>query len=308
MDELYFGQGGWICGEFRSLEELKAGGLLEGGIEPLREEGYRGACLFRESHSQMCSRLPAPEAGTDLIGYYSIFPEGVTNELYRDTSVRAPMEQFMSYSCMNYIREKGGKAIDYVGLSQQGCGGIFSCMRWAADRMFSDREKKKALCISDDWLPQNCYCDRPRQNMLFSGTASWLYVSRSPMEYQMVDLKSKSLLDENFLSLVGKMAGLIGVTCERNQVKPDEVENVLFPNFWRNCWEKVAKKAGLAGCRFRESTIGELAHGFSADFITNLEQYRKNGYYTPGRFQIALGYGYGSHIHCLLFQYRERKE
>lgn len=301
MDKIYFGNINFITGESKKLDQLQEENLISCDIDKLKKEGYESACITQKNHLEMLYEIVDINTNTDLILYYNIFSDGIVKRYNNDLNQRYLMEEFLDYSARNLLLDKADRAIDYVGISQQGCGGIFTCINIARDKIVN-KQKKNVLCISDDILPKNCFYDRPKQKMLFSDTVSTITISTQEDEFQLIDIYSKTIINENFLTVIGYVTNLIKETCERNNVNLSEIENIIFPNFWRNCWDKVINRLGI-DCRYKDSTIKEIAHGFSADIISNINLYKSNGYMTKGKLQISIGYGYGSHLHCMLYKF-----
>jgi len=301
MIKVYLDKARYITGTGKSLQTLLDEGYIETEPEVLKTAGFRQACIIEENHMDILQRFVKISDKTDLIYYYSTFPEGSITKMNYDFSSRFCMEEFVDYSCMKMLMNKGHVAIDYVGLSQQGCGGIFSCISIAKARVEMG-VKENVLCISDDVLPKNCLYDRRKQKMLFSDTISSIEVTKRETEYLLVDIQSMSILNENFFVVVAKVSQIIEKICKNNYIDKSDIENILFPNYWLELWGMVASGLQMQ-CRYKPCTIETLAHGFSADLISNLTMYKEQNYFTKNRYQIAVAYGYGSHMHCMLFQY-----
>lgn len=301
MDRIYFGNIKFAVGDSKNLTQLLEEDLISSEVDKLQEEGYQKACVTSDNHLEMLYKIADIHSETDLILYYNIFPHGIVKKYNNDLNKRYMMEEFLDYSARNLLLDKAQRAIDYIGISQQGCGGIFTCLNIAMDKIVN-KQKNNILCISDDVLPTNCFYDRPKQKMLFSDTVSTITVSSSENEFQLVDIHSKTVLNENFLTVIGYVTNLIKEMCKKNNINPTDIENIIFPNFWRRCWDKVIDRLGIK-CRYKDSTIKEIAHGFSADIISNIDLYRKREYFTQGKYQISIGYGYGSHLHCMIYKF-----
>ncbi|HHY31247.1 MAG: hypothetical protein PHP23_13835 [Desulfobacterales bacterium] len=302
---IYFGTPRFFQGDFKTLEAIKKEGLVMSEPVKIEKWGYQGNCISTLPNCDMALKVidvPLLEK-VDYIYYHSCFPQNHNCGCLGTVAPRYPMEDFIDYSVAKILMRFHGMDIPFCGITQRGCSGIFQCMSLAKGALRLHSDMRSIYCISCDKIPENCYYDRPRQQLLMSDSACSLVVSKQKMEYELIGDESYTILKDNTLLIVRKFVELIQKALLKASIGIEEVENLFVPNFWEYHWNRIVSYFKLDASKLiRGSTIETLAHGFSADFLSNLALYEKNGWLTHQKYQIAIGYGYGNHLNCILFK------
>lgn len=295
MPDIYLSGLGFACGREKSLEELAADGNISRMQDFFRTEGYRQAYIVEEDRLDFINRaLDIPEEAETLI-YNRTFlelPSATPSPADEDP------EKYLLYGGEQLLQAQGRTEMTYLGLGQQGCTGFLSAVQTGVMRV-SCGLNCCVYCVSDDILPPGIFHDVPLAKMLLSDTLSYGTVSTRPGGWKILNGREKSVLGKNFFGIVADTKVLIESLCQ-GFLAPKAVENIILPNHWRAAWASFLDRYQLPGCR--DSTIDLLAHGLSADGISNLKFCENQGRISPGGVQLIVACGYGGHLRGLLLQ------
>lgn len=299
MAEVYLDNPGFITGAPKTVEELAEEGYIACDPGMLRAEGFdKARVMGGDDRARAFGLIPVgPEV--DRIFYCNVFPRNAVKGPCPPEDSRYCMDGFMDYSCMEFLKEKEREGIPYTGICQKGCCGLLAAADLAKDKVALGKNRR-ILCVSDDILPENCLYEREREKMLFSDSVSYVEVTCRPGRYRIAETTEINLLGSGFFETAIRTEELIRTVC-RDHAALSEIENILFPNYWRGTWDAVIRRLGI-GCRYRPGTMGEMAHGMSSDVISTLQLYEKEGFVTPGKYQVFLSMGYGGHAYGMLVQ------
>ncbi|MGD9156742.1 MAG: hypothetical protein PVG90_14775 [Bacillota bacterium] len=307
--ELYFGCHAYMLGQMKTVEELYQAGLVWSTPEQLRGYGFEINAVSTADAYQMVREVGGMAGGKKSVQevyYDACFSEnhniGGCNPV-ADTK-RVEMENFINYPAMQLCNDLNLKEAKYYGLAQQGCSGIFGCIELACNSIRCAAYEKTCLCITGERVPLNCFYDRPAQRLLHSDAASGCMVSNQKLDYQILGYASVSdpNLKASMLELLLAFASLTKRVLAASAICAADIENILTPNFWPDFWRRLATylKGNENAVNFANLT--KSAHAFSSDFIINLKTLEANHLIHAGQYQLSYGYGYGSHLYCLVFK------
>lgn len=303
MHKLYLKNIDVRFGEFYDLKMLKSNNLVFSEECNLENFGYVGC--YVSNKDKECYEKSIQD---NFIEEYEI--ENIDYILYNSTFIEYKnfnlnekrfMEYFLDYP-LNRCLDKINKSIPHIGITQQACNGLFSCIEHA-NRLLRNNEKlNNILCISDDILPKNCYYDRPEQRMLFSDNISGVTISREKSCYELVDIKNIHIANDNYFLFIHSVNCLIDDLCKANLIQRSQIRNFFVPNFWGDAWLSIIKAGSNDEICFYNN-MKKYAHGLSADFLVNIGEYKDLNRFEQDGYYIGISYGYGGNISCLLFKY-----
>jgi len=307
--ELYFGNHNYYLGECKSVGELYDNGMVKSTIDELQSYGFKYNYVSPVPVYDMAKKITKDilkDKTINEVYYDACFSENlnIVHHEKIDKDKRSEMENFMNYPAIHLCNYLNLKNIKYHGLSQLGCSGIFGCIETACNSLRCSESNKYCLCITSEKIPVNCYFDRPQQKILHSEAASGCLVSNEKLEYQIIGYSSISNtnLNANMLELLLNFVSLTKMLLDKHSVNIADVENFLTPNFWPDFWERLVLFLKSSKETLNFDNIMKVAHAFSSDFIINLIKIENEGLIHADKIQIAYGYGYGSHIYCLIFK------
>ncbi len=292
MAEVYLGKFDYLTGIPKSLMTLSSEGEIGKESTYLETEGYRQACVAAESGAELIKNNFNLPDSSDFLLYYTTFPS-VGN------IAKNPSEFQLQYAAETYLKNCGRTDLGYMGVAQQGCTGLLSSIDIALMRIKMGKSRH-ICCICDDVLPKGGRRDIKSGKMLLSDTVSYAEITAEPSEFQILNVMELSVIEKNFLGIAACTEKLLKVLCE-GFTKVKQLENILFPNHWRTAWSSFIRHNRL-DCRFEPCTIETIAHGLSADGISNIRLYDEKKWFTPGRKQVVISYGYGGHLRAMLFE------
>ncbi len=291
-------------GEFCDLNKLSNDNLVFSSIKELEEFGYRGCYILKKDEEDYDKHVVdefISDFDLDSIDYILYNNTFIEYKNY-DSDQKNFMEFFLDYP-LNRSLDKINKSIPHIGISQQACNGLFSCIEHAINIFGSNDKYKNVLCISEDILPKGCFYDRPSQRMLFSDTVSGAVLSKDKTVYKLIDIKNVHIPNDNYFLFVDSVIKLIKNICKINSLDLKDIKNYFVPNFWEDTWMTILEKIYDNNDIHYTNTIKIYAHGLSADFITNIKDHYAAGKFEKGGYYIGISYGYGGNISCLLFKY-----
>jgi 3-oxoacyl-[acyl-carrier-protein] synthase III len=305
--DVYFGHPQFILGQAHTVEELYARGFTASTPDELRAFGFERNGISESSAYHMAKTVGERVLNHTPIQelyYDACFTENLNVSTPSQFTERVLMEHFMNYPAMNLCKDLGLKQLKYYGLSQQGCSGLFGCIELACRSIRCAGRPHTALCITSEKVPGNCFYDRPEQRLLHSDAASGCLVSNEPLAYRILGTASvsKADLDAKMLELLLAFASLTKQVLKQNPFRIEEIENVFTPNFWPDFWDRLVSLIKGDPHSLQLDNLKASAHAFSSDFIINLTRRELRGLVHSGHAQLAYGYGYGSHLYCLLFR------
>lgn len=296
MADVYIRNMGFLTGEAGSIKELSAAGLISGDSGYLEAEGYSQACISKICGTEFIKQRIAIPAQTEALIYCTTFPGDGCISCNGDAK---KTEEKLLYAAEDYLKSNGREDVSYVGITQQGCTGLISTADLAYMKIRLGRNKN-VFCVCDDVLPKGSLRDIRVGKMLLSDTVSYMELTSEPSKFIVLNILEKSVIGKSFFQIAAYTEMLLKDLCS-GFCSINELENLIFPNHWRGIWNSFAQHNHL-GCRYKESTIAELAHGLSADIPSNILLYEKNGCFTGGRKQAVISYGYGGHLRAMLFE------
>jgi len=307
--KLYFGNHIYTTGNRLSIEELAEKGMVKSKVEELRNYGFaynRVSSINSYEMAKNISKLIVNNQTINELYYDSCFGDNLNVSTSTQISIdsRNEMENFMNYPAMHLCNELNLKNLKYYGLSQLGCSGLFSCIELACNSVRCADTSKSCLCITSEKVPNNCYYDRPEQKLLHSEATSGCLVSNKKLNYEIIGYASttNSNLKNKMLEIIVTFASMTKIMFDKYSINIADVENILTPNFWPDFWLQLVLLLKGNKKTLHFDNIAEIAHAFSSDFIINLMKLESEGLIHTDNIQIAYGYGYGSHMHCLIFK------
>lgn len=305
MSGIYIKELKYKLGNYTKLDELKQKNLIFSNAEELKKFGYIGACIMNEKFEEGNRAVIIEKfldqynySEIDMIIYNSSFIEYENDRKFEKNF----MEIFMDYPLTGYLN-KINKSIEYWGITQQACNGLFKCAELGQKELKFCENIRNILCISEDILPNSCYYDRPKQRMLFSDSLSGLILTKDKTNYELVDIKSVHVANDNYFVFISELLKLIKLICISNKIKIDEIEKYFVPNFWNDAWETIFKQLYHDEKKHYINTIEKISHGLSADFICNIFEYERKKEFIEDKHYISISYGYGGNISVMLFKY-----
>jgi hypothetical protein len=307
--KIYFGGHQYRLGETLTTEELYQAGLVRSTPEQLRSYGFERNSVTTVSAYRLVREISGAILGgksVQEVYYDACFSEnhnlGGSN---RETGVnRMDMENFMDYPALRLCNDFNLKNVKYYGLAQQGCSGIFGCIELACNSLRASDSEKTCLCLTGERVPAGCYYDRPAQRLLHSDAASGCLVSSQELGYEILGYASVSNpnLKAGMLELLLGFTALTEKILRARRIGAADIENFLTPNFWPDFWARLVKllKGNPEAVNF--DNLSDCAHAFSSDFLINLTRLERKKLISTGKYQLAYGYGYGSHLYCLVFK------
>lgn len=305
MSEIYIKKLKYKLGSYTELDKLEQKKLIFSKPEEIRDFGYSGACIMNEKFHEGNRDIIIAEFleqynydEIDEIIYNSSFIEYENNQKHEKDF----MEVFMDYPLTRHLN-KINKSINYWGITQQACNGLFKCIEFGRKELDFYENNRNILCISEDILPNGCYYDRPKQRMLFSDSLSGLILTKEKTNYELIDIKSIHVANDNYFIFVSELLKLIELICVCNGIKIDEIEKYFVPNFWNDTWETVFKQLYQDEKKHYINTIEKISHSLSADFIYNMFEYEGKKAFVKDKYYISISYGYGGNISVMLFKH-----
>lgn len=305
MSKIYIKELKYKLGNYTNIDELEQKNLIFSKAEELRTFGYNGACIMNEKFHEGNRAIIIEKFldkynydEVDKIIYNSSFIEYENNQKCEKDF----MEVFMDYPLIRHLN-KINKSLGYWGITQQACNGLFKCVELGRREFEIDENIGNILCVSEDILPNNCYYDRPKQRMLISDSLSGFILTKEKTNYELVDIKSVHIANDNYFMFINEILKLIKLICMFNEIKIDEIEKYFVPNFWNETWETIFEQLYNDEKIHYINTIEKISHSLSADFICNLIEYEKNKEFIADKHYVSISYGYGGNISVMLFKY-----
>jgi hypothetical protein len=307
--KLYFGCHKYILGQTKTIEELYREGLVLSAPGQLRGYGFETNAVATVSAYQLARQISGAIIGNKPVRevyYDACFSENHNfSGCNPETGTqRMEMENFMDYPAWHLCNDFNLKKVKYYGLAQQGCSGLFGCIELACNSLSCSDYAKTCMCITGERVPPNCYYDRPAQRLLHSDAASGCLVSNLKLGYEILDYASVSHpnLKAHMLELLLSFAALTEKILEARMIAAADIENFLTPNFWPDFWLRLVKQLKGNPDAVHFDNLPQSAHAFSSDFLINLTRLEEQNLIHTGKYQLAYGYGYGSHLYCLAFK------
>ncbi|PID59160.1 hypothetical protein CSB45_01805 [candidate division KSB3 bacterium] len=304
---VYFGHPHYILGRSHTVEELYEQGFTVSTPHELGSFGFERNAVSEMSAYELAKAVGKhflPHTPIHEMYYDACFTENLNVSDPSQYDERVLMKHFMDYPAMNLCNDLGLTGLKYYGLSQQGCSGLFGCIELARRSMLCADAPRKALCITSEKVPNNCFYDRPEQRLLHSDAASGCLVSTEAMSYKIIGTASLSMTKRNvkMLELLLAFVSLTKQVLQQANVPSEKIENIFCPNFWPDFWARLLSLIKADPRVLQFDNMHASAHAFSSDFIINLSKRELNGLLHSGYTQLVYGYGYGSHLYCLLFE------
>lgn len=310
--KIYFGNTAYRCGEISStVEELYQKGNIITRPEELRKAGFERNALIRSDQTVYDLIKPVvQEIIKSTKNFAAMFHDSCAprNQCFPHNSIapgeRIDAQGFMRYVGTKIMSEAGCENVKYYGITQQGCAGIFTAMELSTKFLMCSGKKENYLCLTGDTFPETMYNDRQALSILLSDCASGLVVSSEPMEYEIIDIQNSGNADvkASQLKQLSLITGMLKDVVARNNIDVSEVENVFIQNCWTDFWKAAVKNIFRDDGLAVQDRMKDFGHGQSSDFVINLIAREEKGMVTPGRLQVAIGYGYGLHYSCVVFK------
>jgi hypothetical protein len=307
--EIYFGGHEYLLGQIKTNEELFHAGLVWSTPEQLRSYGFATNAVSSVTAYQMVSAIGGAiigEKSVHEVYYDACFSENhnIGGCNWEANPKRVNMENFMDYPARHLCNDLNLKKVKYYGLAQQGCSGLFGSIELACNSVRCSDSEKTCLCITGERVPPHCYYDRPAQRLLHSDAASGCLVSNQKLDYQIIGYASVSYPDlkASMLELLLGFAAITKNVLKRRAIDGADIENFLTPNFWPDFWLRLVALLKGKQSAVNFDNLAQSAHAFSSDLIINLKKLEAKNLIHTGEYQLAYGYGYGSHLYCLVFK------
>lgn len=243
----------------------------------------------------------------DLIIYVTCLPlngnEGDINQFNRTRDVK----HFMDFPASRLQADFGMDNAFVMGLNQQACTGMLSCLRVANAMLCTEPQIRNILCITADRFPAGALYEQA-YNLISDGAAACI-VNREESGYRYLHahhITNGAMATANDDETAGFYFSyshrLITELCTKGQCKPEDISWIIPQNTNRKAWKILSSVLRFELDRILMPTIGEVGHCISGDNIINLKTVQQSNKLRPGDKLLLPMAGFGLNWSAVLLE------
>ena len=307
----------------RSLEELRADGLLAGSPETLATFGFRYAHVADgETHLDMAVRaaglvLERPNVNPAEIGlvlYATALTGSATMAASSEAGDGAVLRLESVAECFQYPAsylqaelELANAAV--AGVDQQGCASLMSALRLGRAMLVAEPELGTVLCVSADVFPPG----QPRDlvyNVISDGACAVLLRHGAPNRILSCAQVTKgsywdaaAVEHEVIAAYFPTARNLITTALESAGLTLDDIALVIPHNVSRRSWDILRGLLQLPEERVYTDNIARVGHTIASDNILNLRDAIDAGRVKKGDKLLLFTFGFGLNWSCMVVEH-----
>jgi 3-oxoacyl-[acyl-carrier-protein] synthase III len=287
----------------RTLDEVKASGLLAGSVETLSAMGYRyclglaeGETLLDLAIEPLRSALTSAGSPRALVVQHC-HAENTVMPCEPGDTIGASRNRYLAAELMQSL---GIDHLPYLCSFASGCAGFLSLLITAGG-LASAVDDRPIACLMADCRPAGVPFDLLRERILGSDHSSAFSVGREKQSYQ--------LLGISYYSTTRRLVPLVEIvkrTVEMIQTLADDLGLNLaasdvalhYPNTFPDTWKMVTRYLQTGKAQHIMDEMPERAHCGATDSVISLAKWHRG---QSGRLHVVVNYGVGLHLGvCLL--------
>lgn len=307
----------------RSLEELRADGLLTGSPETLAAFGFEYAHIADgETHLDMAvhaARLVLERPGVNpaevgLVLYATALTGSATMASASHPGDGAILRLETVAECFQYPAsylqaelELTGAAV--AGVDQQGCASLMSALRLGRAMLVAEPELGSVLCVSADVFPAG----QPRDlvyNVISDGACAVLLRQGAPNRILSCAQVTKgsywdaaAVEHEVIAAYFPTARNLITTALESAGLTLDDIALVIPHNVSRRSWDILRGLLQLPEERVFTGNIARVGHTIASDNILNLRDAIDTGRVKSGDKLLLFTFGFGLNWSCMVVEH-----
>jgi 3-oxoacyl-[acyl-carrier-protein] synthase III len=295
----------------QDLAELEQAGALETSAQRLREFGFEYAFTSKRAAFDLAAKATAA-----LLENHQIQPEKVDGLFFAGAiasshSVDSSNEflSAFSYPACRLQYEFGLLNATVAGISQTGCMGMMTAVKWAAD-FLTATDAENALCVSADVFPPGA--KREVIYNLISDGACAVFVrknaSRNFIRAHRHITKgyywdSVARRNEIIAAYFPTAFNIIRETLALAETHLDELAWVIPHNVSHRSWQILLGLIGIGPERLFHENISAIGHIIAADNFINLKDATDRGKIKRGDKLLLFNFGFGANWGCMLLEH-----
>ena len=307
----------------RSLEELRADGLLTGSPETLATFGFQYAHIAAgETHLDMAvhaarSVLESPgvnPADVGLVLYATALTGSATMASASPASGDAILRLETVAECFQYPASYLQAELELTnaavaGVDQQGCASLMSALRLGRAMLVAEPELGSVLCVSADVFPPG----QPRDlvyNVISDGACAVLLRRGAPNRILSCAQVTKgsywdaaAVEHEVIAAYFPTARNLITTALESAGLTLDDIALVIPHNVSRRSWDILRGLLQLPEERVFSENIARVGHTIASDNILNLRDAIDAGRVKKGDKLLLFTFGFGLNWSCMVVEH-----
>jgi 3-oxoacyl-[acyl-carrier-protein] synthase III len=282
----------------RTLDEVKASGLLAGSVETLSTIGYRycfglaeGESLLDLAIDPLRAALAAANTPRALVVQHC-HAENTVMPCEPSDTIGASRNRYVAAELMQRL---GIDHVPYFCSFASGCAGFLSLLITAGG-LSSAVDDRPIACLMADCRPAGVPFDLLRERILGSDHSSAFSVGREKQSYR--------LLAISYYSTTRRLVPLVEIvkrTVEMIQSLADDLGLNLaasdvalhYPNIFPDTWKMVSRYLQAGKVEHIMDEISERAHCGATDSVISLAKHYRGD---AGRLHVVVNYGVGLHL------------
>jgi 3-oxoacyl-[acyl-carrier-protein] synthase III len=301
-----------------SLEELAAQGLLTSEANTLRGLGFELAHIagdaedaYAMAHCAAERAIAAAGLAPEQIGYVLHASALASSGYLGNTgSGGASLDDYFRYPAGRLQYELGLSRATVLGVSQQGCAGLFGAITLARALIGADPRLEHVLCVSSDTLPPGSTRE-VLYNVISDGACAVLVTrgegpNRILGQHQVTKgyYWDGAALRNELLAAYFPTSRLVIQDALRQQGgSADDLDWIVPHNVGRRSWEILLGTLGIPIEKLYDANIGRRGHTIASDNFMNLEDMAAEGRLAPGDRLLLFTFGFGAHWSTLLLEH-----
>lgn len=294
-----------------SVEELEARGLLDSPAARLREFGFTGARLSRDSAYALATAAAnrlLETTGTDRASVEAVFYAGATPGSHA-VETPDPLSAFNYPVAQLQYELELTRAIAF-GVSQVGCLGMMAAVALARDFLLSSKDASRALCVSTDVLPAGCKREMI-YNVISDGACAVLVEKQCErnriLAYRQITKgyywNSIAQKNEITAAYFPTARNIVRDTLADAHLDSASVSCILPHNVSLRSWEILLGLIQVSREKLFAENISKTAHVIAADNWINLRDATETGRLRQGDKLLLFTFGFGANWACMVLEH-----
>jgi 3-oxoacyl-[acyl-carrier-protein] synthase-3 len=197
-----------------------------------------------------------------------------------------------------------------AGVSQAGCTGLMTAVKFAADFLSAHPDARRVVCSSADVLP--AASSREFMYNVISDGACALLVERDAPRNRILAHRqvtkgyywdSVSMKNEIIAAYFPTAQRVVRDTLASVGLEPSDIDCVLPHNVSLRSWEILLRLLDIAPDRLFVENIAEKGHVIAADNFINLRDASDRGRVKAGDRLLLVNFGFGATWACMVLEH-----
>jgi len=296
-----------------ALQELAVAGRLDSPAERLGEFGFEKIHVSTEPAETL-----AWQAVEKLMRNYAVAAGSVSAILYAGAIpsshlIGGTTEAFLNgfnYPVARLQYEFGLLNATVAGISQVGCLGLMTAVKWASDFLVANPEARSVLCVSADVFPPQA-----KREMIYnviSDGACALLVERGAGTNRIV--AQRQITKGYYWDSIGRQNEIVAAyfptarhivsdTLAAAGIESGDLAWIIPHNVSLRSWEILLGLLGLPREKLFSDNIATKGHVIAADNFINLKDATDNGRFRRGDKLLLFNFGFGANWGCLILEH-----